>query len=381
MTASLNRTIDAVVAGYLGVDLTPGFSVTRKPVPLAELLRPGKLIETEGLHVALGGVVANTGLAMRRFGRKVELMGCVGHDAVGELALSCLAEAGVTHGVRRIRRAGTAYGVVIAPPGLDRFILEDPGCNDVFTADDVDYDVVAQSRLFHFGYPPLMRALWIQDGRGLKTLLKRVRKTGAAISLDMTLPDPGGAAGQADWQAILANTLPQVDIFVPSIEEILFMMEPKLFNRLLARAAGGDMIDLISPEVVAKVAERILRMGVKIVLIKAGPRGAYLRSGDLAALDAVAPFMRLSDKAGCPEGVWLPSARLEKGRALINACGAGDCAVAGFLAALLGGVTIKEAGKYAMIAGRDNLYGPDALSGLRSWAEMTRQVKRMEVSA
>ncbi|MFA5206068.1 MAG: hypothetical protein WC708_16850, partial [Lentisphaeria bacterium] len=81
---SRNNTVsDAVVAGYLGVDLTPGFSAARAPVPFAELFRPGKLIETEGLHFSLGGVVANTGLAMKRFGQRVELMGCVGRDALG----------------------------------------------------------------------------------------------------------------------------------------------------------------------------------------------------------------------------------------------------------------------------------------------------------
>ena len=72
--SSKSHPLDAVVAGYLGVDIAPGFPSGRAPVPASDLFRPGKLIETEGVSLSLGGVVANTGLAMKRFGRRVELM-------------------------------------------------------------------------------------------------------------------------------------------------------------------------------------------------------------------------------------------------------------------------------------------------------------------
>ena len=368
--AATSQPIDAVVAGYLGVDLTPGFSATRAAVPFAELFRPGKLIETEGLNVSLGGVVANTGLAMLRFGQRVELMGCVGNDALGDLAVARLAQAGVSRGIRRTAKAGTAYGFVIAPPGMDRLFLEDPGCNRCFTAEDIDYDLVRQSRLFHFGYPPLIQALWTNGGAELQKLLRRVRELGVVTSLDMTLPDADSPAGKADWVAILAATLPVVDIFVPSIEELLFMLDAKLYARCLSESAGGDMIAIIPPEIYERLADRVLALGVKVLLIKAGPRGAYLRTGNLATFS-------LADRAGCPHGSWLAPLPVEAGR-FCNACGAGDCAVAGFLAALLNGANVKTAGRYAMLAGRDNLYGPDAVSGLRDWAQMIRLVKELE---
>jgi hypothetical protein len=41
---------------------------------------------------------------------------------------------------------------------------------------------------------------------------------------------------------------------------------------------------------------------------------------------------------------------------------------------VLRGTSIEMAGKYAAMAGRDNLYGSDALSGLASWKTMTREV-------
>jgi sugar/nucleoside kinase (ribokinase family) len=364
------RAIDAVVAGYLGVDIAPGFS-RREPAAFSELFRPGKLIETDGLHFSLGGAVANTGLAMRRFGCEAELMGCVGNDSLGDIALTLLARDGVTQGIKRTDSAGTAYGIVIAPPGVDRVFLEDPGCNRIFAASDIDYEVVGKSRLFHFGYPPLMDALWKNDAAQLVAMFEQVRGRGTVTSLDMALPDPDAPAGKADWRKILSNVLPLVDIFVPSIEELLFMLEPKLYRAVLERAAGGYIINSIAADEYVTIARKVIGMGVKVLLVKAGHKGAFLITGDIDALSS-SP-LRLSDQIGCPDGIWLPP-QPEKRELVCNASGAGDCAVAGFLTALLKDETIANAGRCAMLAGRDNLYGNDALSGLRSWDEMVEDL-------
>ncbi|MFA6290247.1 MAG: PfkB family carbohydrate kinase [Victivallales bacterium] len=362
------RPIDAVVAGYLGVDIAPGFA-NREAVSFTELFRPGRLIETTGLHFSLGGVVANTGLAMRKFEQNVALMGCIGNDALGDLALAQFADAGIKGGIKRKDSTGTAYGIVIAAPGADRIFLEDPGCNRIFSADDIDYDLVTQSRLFHFGYPPLMDALWKNEGVKLKELLERVRACGTVVSLDMTLPDPDAPSGKADWMTILSSILPLVDIFVPSIEELVFMLDPILYYRAMKQGAGGDMIDAIPEEEYGRIAEKVIGMGVKVLLLKAGRKGAYLRTGDMTKL--ITSSLSLSDRIGCPHGNWIPSLPVDAGR-FRNASGAGDCAIAGFLTALLKNETVLTAGQYAMMAGRDNLYGADAVSGLREWNEMSK---------
>lgn len=360
------RAIDAVVAGYLGVDMAPGFTDSQAE-SFAELFRPGTLIETRGLHISLGGVVANTGLALKKFGCRVELMGCVGHDALGAVALAQLAEAGLPGGVHQTDAASTAYGIVLAPPGMDRLFLEDPGCNRGFTVDDLDLEMIRQCRLFHFGYPPLMESLWADGGLKLKQMLEQVRACGPVVSLDMTLPDMDAPAGKADWRAILSATLPLVDLFVPSVEELLYMLDPARYARIAEQAADGNMINAIPKDEYARLAEKTLDMGVKVLLIKAGHKGAYLRTGTLAEL-AASP-LQLTDMDGCPQGVWLQPEAEDAAR-IRNASGAGDCAIAGFLAALLKGESVAAAGHYAMIAGRDNLYGPDAISGLRTWDEM-----------
>ncbi|MEI6503161.1 MAG: carbohydrate kinase family protein, partial [Armatimonadota bacterium] len=216
------KQFDAVVAGYLGADLAPLFPREGGALPLAQLLRPGKLVEVGPLEISTGGVVANTGLAMGHFGCQTALMGLLGTDALGDLLLALLTDRGVSLHLKRIDAAGTAYGIVIAPPGTDRVFLECPGCNATFGADDLDYAVIAQSRLLHFGYPPLMPHLFADGGAELASLFTRVHGLGVATSLDLTLPDPQGPAGAVDWAALLARVLPHVDIFVPSIEELLY---------------------------------------------------------------------------------------------------------------------------------------------------------------
>lgn len=363
---------DAVIAGYLGVDLTPGFPPTRGIVPLADIFRPGKLVEVKGLNMALGGVVANTGLAMKKFGRRVALTGLLGNDTLGDFAAGQLKAWRVASDIRRTNKEGTAYGIVIAPPGTDRIFLEDPGCNGIFASADINYDTVAKSRLFHFGYPTLMKSLFMNGGAELRKLFAKVRKLGVATSLDMTLPDSGSLAGQTDWQAILSAVLPFVDVFVPSIEEILFMLEPKRYARIVAKANGGDIMDAVSPDLFGRLGSRILAMGVKILMIKAGHRGAYFRTGNIGELNA-ATALDLAPENWSGRDLWVPAFPVEQ-RRIRNACGAGDCAVAGFLSAILECAGIEKAGRYAMLAGRDNLYGVDSLAGLSDWKRMTNTI-------
>lgn len=370
---------DAVVAGYLGVDLTPGFPSTLAAIPLTELFRPGKLIETEGLSLELGGVVANTGLAMKKFGARVALMGLVGNDLLGNLVLTKLEAQGISSGIKRTGRAGTAYGIVLAPPGIDRMFLEDPGCNGIMTSDDIDYKTVAKSRLFHFGYPTLMKSLYRDDGAELRKLFGRVRALGVATSLDMTLPHPDSPAGKADWPSILAAVLPLVDIFAPSLEELLFVMAPKQYAAILSGVNGGDMIGKVPQDLYERLGKKILDFGVSILMIKAGHRGAYIRTGDIAKLNA-ATALRLSGDTWNNRAIRVPAFPADAER-IKNACGAGDCAVAGFLTAILNGNTLESAGRYAMLAGRDNLYGVDSLSGLSDWPHMTDTLPKLPGSA
>lgn len=118
----------------------------------------------------------------------------------------------------------TSYSVILAVPGIDRIFLHNPGANDSFCADDISDELLKDAALFHFGYPPLMRSMYQNDGQELVKLLQKVKRAGTAVSLDMAAVDPGSEPGKADWKTILEKTLPFVDFFVPSAEELCYML-------------------------------------------------------------------------------------------------------------------------------------------------------------
>src|SRR6185295_13906903 len=111
-----------------------------------------------------------------------------------------------------------------------RIFLHCPGANDTFGADDIDYSALHQTDLFHFGYPPRMKRLYQNEGAELITMFRQAKATGVTTSLDLAMPDPSTASGQANWPAILKGVLPAVDLFVPSLEEILLMLYPDIFK-------------------------------------------------------------------------------------------------------------------------------------------------------
>lgn len=362
---------DVVVAGYICVDMTPRFVYPAPDSSLSEILKPGKLVQVGDLDVSLGGVVPNTGIALQVFGANVALMGLVGVDTLGDIVAATLDRHGLAAGIQYAESSGTGYSIVIAPPGIDRVFIESPGCNGVFTAADVDYEVIEQSRLFHFGYPPLMESMIAEDGAELEKLFRNVKQRGVATSLDMAMPDPQSPAGTTDWMRLLSRTLPYVDIFTPSIEELLFMMDHDLYEQIHLEAGDGDFVDVVPQSVFAELTDKTRELGARITLIKAGHRGMCLQTATEGIDRLESLNLAAQDWAG--KQFWLPVFPRDVSK-IKNACGAGDCAIAGFLAAMLYGADPETAARYATLAGRDNLYGTDAISSLRDWQAMTKDI-------
>ena len=74
------------------------------------------------------------------------------------------------------------------------------GANDTFTLDDIDLEKVKGANLFHFGYPSLMRKMYIDGGKELVRFLKAVHEQGVAISVDMAMFEESTEAGTQDWK-------------------------------------------------------------------------------------------------------------------------------------------------------------------------------------
>lgn len=362
---------DAVVAGHICLDLIPDLSGVQVTSPGA-LLRPGQLIEVGAATLSTGGAVSNTGLALNKLGIRTRLMGKVGDDLLGRVVQEIIEThgPGLSDGMVVDPSTDTSYTVIINPPGIDRMFLHAPAANSTFGASDVRYDMVAQARLFHFGYPPIVRRTYINHGAALVEIYSRVRALGVTTSLDMALPDPASEAGRADWVRVLTDVMPFVDVFLPSIEELLFMLRRPAYDALLKQAGDGSLLALVTPDLLTHLSDELLAMGGRVVGIKLGDRGFYLRTGaqhEVAAMGAAAPV----DPADWADReLWIPCFKAN----LVGTTGAGDASIAGFLAALLRGRAVKEAVQMAAAVGACNVEAADALGGLRSWDETVARV-------
>jgi sugar/nucleoside kinase (ribokinase family) len=366
---STRKTLKTVVAGHVCLDIIPQFLQTVSR--LDELVVPGKLVELGPAVVGTGGTVSNTGLALHRLGLPVTLMGKVGDDAFGHAILDVFR----SHDPALVRTmivdpdVSTSYTVVINLPGIDRSFLHCPGANDTFAAADVKPDLLRGMDLFHFGYPPLMKRMYSEAGE-LRRMVASVKAAGLTTSMDMALPDPASMAGRADWRAILADCLPDVDVFMPSLDEIVYMLDPREGERIRMRAADGVALGGMTPAGVREVAERLIGMGVAAVMIKLGNQGAYLHvTSDKARLARCGhASATLRDWAGADFHAPCFAAQVA------GTTGSGDCTIAGLLAALAQGLGAAEAVRMAVAVGSASVEKPDATSGVPAWDTLLARV-------
>jgi sugar/nucleoside kinase (ribokinase family) len=357
-----------VVAGHICLDIIPGMGL-HLAGSFWNNFQPGHLLEVGAATMTAGGLVSNTGLALHRLGIPTQLICKTGVDAFGTNIrhLVDTESPNLSAGILADAHVSTSYSLIISPLDVDRIILHNPGANHSFNAEDIDYALVSQSDLFHFGYPPVMRKMYENNGQGLVDLYKRAKKTGVTTSLDMCYPDPATEGGQADWVAILKATLPYVDIFLPSIEELLFMLRRSDYETM---AQSGSLLDKVTPALLHNLSDELLSMGVRLAVIKLGERGLYLRAARKQALEEMGRANPSNLEAWSDKEIWAPGFRVR----VVGTTGAGDTTIAGFLSALLRGLSPEEAVIAAVAVGACNVEAPDALSGLRSWEETTQRI-------
>ena len=355
----------AVVAGHICLDMIPNLDHL-KPGQFSELFQPGRLIVAGAVTFAPGGPVPNTGIAMHRLGVPVDLIARVGNDPFGQIVRDIIAaqDGHLAQGITADERSATSYTVIICPPGMDRFFLHCPGTNDIFCAEDIDWRLVEQAGIFHFGYPPIMRRMYIEGGAGLLEVYRQAKATGATTSLDMTLPDPSSPGGQADWAAILARVLPYVDIFAPSIEELLFMLRLKTYDSL-SQPGRTSLLEQVTPELLSDLSGELLRLGVKMAVIKLGERGLYLCTAGVARLAQMGRGAPADLAAWADQELWAPCFQVD----VVGTTGAGDATIAGFLSGLLRDLPPLQVMAAAVGVGACDVEAADATSGIRSWEE------------
>jgi len=362
-----------ISAGHICLDITPVFPSGHSYDRISDLLVPGKLIRMDAASVHTGGSVANTGLALKLLGNDVTLLGKVGCDAFGGMVQSILAGYGAG-GLITDEQSSTSYSVVLAVPGMDRIFLHNPGANDTFSASDIPEETLADADLFHFGYPTLMRRMYEENGAELQRLFHRVKERGIATSLDLAAVDPQSDAGKADWLTILSGVLPYVDFFVPSFEELCYMLDRSCYDALAAK--GGDMTE--QEGILRKadeLARKCLNLGCGAVLIKCGLSGMVYRTGCRERMEQVGVRLELNADKWADRSGTQSCYRAEVVR---SATGAGDVSIAAYLTALMNGETPENCAKIAAAEGAASVSSYDALSGILSLNELKKRIAEYE---
>ena len=362
---------DIMVAGHLCLDIIPAFTDTGA-TKIEEIMRPGKLVNVHEAIVSSGGPVSNTGLNMKMLGNNVCFCACVGDDQFGKLTIDLLKQSGNAEGIHILEGMASSYTVVVAPPGIDRIFLHNPGTNDRFSSSDLGPELISQCRHFHFGYPPLMEKMFADEGAELQKVFQIAKQAGATTSCDMTLPDPTSLSGKASWRKILANVLPYIDIFVPSIEEAFYMLHPHEFLKMKQKHNDTELIDHLTPEDYSELADDILAMGSKMTTLKSGHRGFYIKTASKGVLADMGGLSPESLDNWSSRELWAPAFEPDH---FGSATGSGDSSIAGLLSAFLRGLSIEEALKYATCCGLQNVKVLDAVSGAKSWEETTSMLQ------
>ncbi len=365
------KDIDVVIAGHICIDMIPEFYNGGEK--LSDVLSPGKLINMGGMVSATGGTVPNTGGALKEYGINTVFVGKVGEDMLGNSVTNLLESRGTnTDYIKVSKEDSTSYTIVLSIPGIDRMPLHSPGANDTFGIDDIPFDLVEKAKLFHFGYPPLMKNIF-SNPEELSKIYSLAKSKGATTSLDMARPDPDSPAGKVDWNSYLEKVLPNVDIFLPSIDELIFMIDKDNFNEFEDKLNKGIDLGGITKEKLAEYADKLIEMGAAIVAIKLGEFGLYLQVTDNAERLNENKFGRLYfEELKNWKGIKLYSSCYKVD--LVGAIGAGDCTIAGLLTGLLKEQSAESAIKSAVASGASNVEQPDALSGIPTWDKLQERI-------
>jgi len=360
----------AIVAGHICLDIIPQF-VHQTAIDFHTQFQPGSLTRVGPVIFSTGGAVSNTGLVLHKLGIPTRLVARIGDDLFGQQVQRIVSDSGahLAQGIAAVPGETTSYSVIISPPGVDRLFLHCPGANDSFSADDVPTDWLASTHILHFGYPPVMRRMIEHGCAELEHLFRRAKAAGSTTSLDLCSVDSTNEIGRLDWQAILAQVLPWIDLFTPSLDELLFMLDRSRFVEATAKGGVRALLQA-EPGLLSALGERLLAMGVKMALIKLGDCGAYLRTAKAAVLGGMGRAQPAGLGAWGGRELWAPCFRVQ----VVGTTGSGDSTIAGFISGLLRGLSPEATLTAAVAVGACNVEASDALSGVPSWETVQSRV-------
>jgi sugar/nucleoside kinase (ribokinase family) len=266
-----------------------------------------------GYCLEMGGSACIFACQAAKLGLRVAVLGRVGADAFGELALRRLRECGVdTRFIAVEARLQTGLGVALCRQAGDRAILTcGDSLNAVWPADVTD-DFLQSGRHLHYASYYLQTNLL----PAAAAICSRAKALGLTVSLDANW-DPTGS-----WDGGLRAALAHADLFFPNEQEAL------------AISAAADLDAAL---------DALVALG-PVVVAKRGAAGAVVAAGHERLNAAVEPVAQPVDTVGAGDSFaagfvagWLRGLALAECAAIGNACGRAATLARGGLAGQLDG--------------------------------------------
>ncbi|MBQ4545155.1 MAG: carbohydrate kinase family protein [Oscillospiraceae bacterium] len=291
-----------------------------------KLPEQGKLNLINSVKLYNGGCAMSAAIDMAVLGSKTAIIGKIGDDGFGSYLKSVLIDKNVNiDGLVVEKGADTSASVVIVDSSGERSFLHCKGTNDTFSYDDVNFDVIENSRIVFVAGSMLMNKF---DGEDCARVLKKAKEMGKVTALDTAWDDSGR------WMEVLKPALEYVDYFIPSIEEAIEL-------------AGGECDH-------DKIADCFFDCGVKHVAIKVGKKGCYCRESKESKGVYIAPFIRENP---------------------VDTTGAGDSWCSGFLHGIAIGKSMEEACLIGNAVGAHIIMEVGATTGARPYEEIAKFIE------
>ena len=257
--------------------------------------RPGETVHGTGFTIVPGGKGANQAAAAARLGAEVAMVGRVGQDAFGQAALANLAAQGVD--VAQVRADAAE------PSGIAMIVVNEAGENTIVVA------------------PGANGAVSEEDVEAARELLAGA--TYLVLQFEIPLPVVRYAIHEATRLGVrvVLNPAPAY----PVDRDFLTGVYALVVNESEGQLLSGQPVTSIAE---AALAARTLRaMGPEVVVVTLGAAGAYVCGPDVEA--------------------HVPAHQV----AVVDTTAAGDTFVGGLVVALLNGLPLGEAVRYATCAG------------------------------
>ena len=284
--------------------------------PIDSFPEKGKLVLFDELEIHTGGCANNTAIALSRLGVSVGAMGKIGNDNFGELIQQTLTENHVdTTGIVRDSKVNTSYTFVAIASDGERSFCHYIGANGELNVNDLNWDIIKTTKILHIAGAFVMPKF---DGKPMASVLKKAKELGITTSLDTTWDATG------KWLETLEPCLPYIDIFLPSLTE------------------AEHLTGLSEP---VDISNFFRNYGIHTVGIKMGERGSFVSTPD--------------------EQLFVPAYSVN----IVDATGAGDAFVAGFLAGTVNGLDLKKTAELASATGAACVTSIGTTAGIQNLEE------------